>query len=260
VRDDPAVLWAYGVTAAGEALPPLAGVAGGTVERVEHDGLALLVSAVPLAQFGETPLRANLNDLGWLEQVARAHEAVLEQVLAHATIVPLRLCTIFADEAGARRMLAERAGTLRDSLAALDGREEWSVKVLVDRDRLLAEAEPNDDDDAATGAGAAYLLRRRAERERTEAARRVAAGLAEDVHARLQDWASAAVVRPAQNPELSGHAGDMILNGAYLAERDRLPELYALVDELRDRHAGTGARIELSGPFPAYNFAGEGGP
>jgi hypothetical protein len=259
VRDDPAGLWAYGVTTAAEALPPLAGVAGGTVERIEHDGLALLVSAVPLAEFGETPLRANLNDLAWLERVARAHEAVLEQALAHATIVPLRLCTIFEDEAGARRMLAERAGALRESLAALDGREEWSVKVLVDRDRLLAEAEPHDDD-ATPGAGAAYLLRRRAERERTEAARQVAVSLAEDVHARLQDWASAAVVRPAQNPELSGHAGDMILNGAYLAERAKLGELYALVDELRERHADKGARIELSGPFPAYNFAGDGGP
>jgi hypothetical protein len=52
----------------------------------------------------------------------------------------------------------------------------------------------------------------------------------------------------------------MILNGAYLVEHAKLPDLYALVDELRERHADKGARIELSGPFPAYNFAADGDP
>jgi hypothetical protein len=256
VPDD--LLWAYGVTAAHPPLPSAShGVAGRTPERIEQDGLALLVSRVPRAEFGEAALHRNLNELAWLERVARAHEAVLEHTLAHAAVVPLRLCTIFATADGARRMLAERGDALRESLAALDGCAEWSVKLLVDRERLLAASEADEPAGADhPGAGAAYLLRRRAERTRREEADRIAAGLADDVHAVLQDWASAAVVRPAQNRELSGHEGDMILNGAYLVARARVTELHELVDELRERHRGLEARIELSGPFPAYNFAG----
>jgi hypothetical protein len=98
------------------------------------------------------------------------------------------------------------------------------------------------------------MLRRRAERQDREAADRLAAGIADDVHARLQDWAAGAVLRPAQNRDLSGHEGEMLLNGAYLVEAAKLPELRVLIDELRERHAELGARIELSGPFPAYNF------
>jgi hypothetical protein len=243
-------LWAYGVTAAGAAPSGLTGVAGGAVEPLEHDGLALLVSRVSLDEYGEEPLRRNLNDLAWLERVARAHETVLDGALEATTVVPLRLCTIFAGEDGARRMLEERAGVLRQALGTLEGREEWSVKLLVDRERVAAPS------GAQAESGAAYLLRRRAERDQRAAADDAVAAVAADVHHRLRDWAGAGVRRPAQNRELSGYAGDMVLNGAYLVERARADELRGLVDELRERHRDSGARIELSGPFPAYNFAG----
>jgi hypothetical protein len=46
----------------------------------------------------------------------------------------------------------------------------------------------------------------------------------------------------------------MLLNAAYLVDADRVGELRALVAELEDRHAAVGARIELTGPWPPYNF------
>ena len=64
----------------------LAGVAPATpVERVDGRRPAALVSRVPLAEFGAEPLRENLNDLAWLERVARAHEEVLERALHAST-------------------------------------------------------------------------------------------------------------------------------------------------------------------------------
>jgi hypothetical protein len=248
------VLWAYGVTRAGAAVGPGEGVAG-PVERLDHGELAMLVSRVPRAEFGEEPLRENLNDFAWLERVARAHEAVLEAALADTTVVPLRLCTIFDGEPSAAAMLDERAGELGDALAALDGREEWSVKLLADPDALrAAAATARDEAPEAGGSGAAYMLRRRTEREDRDAADQLAATIAEDAHARLAGVAEGAVVRPAQNRELSGHDGEMLLNGAYLVDAARVPELRALVAELGERHAALGVRLDLSGPFPAYNF------
>jgi hypothetical protein len=251
---DDAALWAYGVTRA-DVTPPEG------VQAIVHEDLAVLVREVPLEEYGEAPLRRNLNDLAWLERVARDHEAVLAEVLERTTVVPLRLATIFADADGGRRMLDERRDVLRQALATLAGRQEWSVKVLADPERLLAAAggggEP-EPAEAGAGAGAAYLLRRRAERDRRGEAERIAAELAEDIHARLRDWAGAAAVRPAQNRELSGHEGDMLLNGAYLVDAARVPELRELVDALRERHRDSGARIELSGPFPPYTFVAGG--
>ena len=226
---------------------------------LREGGLALLCSHVPAAEFGEAPLRSNLNELAWLERTARAHEAAIEAAFEGAVVVPLRLCTLFADEDGARRMLAERHDALTAALGALAGREEWSVKLLVDRERIAEELREAGSDPAEAGTGAAYLLMRREERRLREAVDERAVSLAEDVHARLQERAVDARVRPAQNRELSGHEGDMVLNGAYLVERDQADGLRELVAELGARHAPLGARIELGGPFPPFSFVPEAG-
>jgi Gas vesicle synthesis protein GvpL/GvpF len=256
-------IWAYCVARDGDALPEgLPAVhADGQVHGVEHGGLVALVSRVPLAEFGEEPLRRNLNELEWLERVARAHEAVLERALETATIVPLRLCTIFEDEEGVRRMLDEQRPALTATLELLAGRQEWGVKLLVDREALEAAAragradgDPSAEELDSRSAGGAYLQRRRLERQVREEADRLAVGVAEEVHARLQDWATDAVLNPPQNRDLSGHEGEMLLNGAYLVETPKVERLRELVAELEDRHRALGVRLEMTGPWPPYNF------
>jgi hypothetical protein len=240
------LLWAYGVVADGAELPA-------AVEPVATGGLVALVARVPADEFAAEPLRANLNDLEWLERVARDHEAVLEQALDRTTVVPLRLCTIFDDADGVRRMLEREREPLTRALARLEGRQEWGVKLLVDGDRLAATAAPAGDQAQGEG-GAAYLARRRHEREAREAARALAAQLVDDVDGSLRAHAVDAVRLPAQNRELSGHTGDMLLNAAYLVDADAADALRAAVSELGERHEQFGARLHLTGPWPPYNF------
>jgi hypothetical protein len=248
------LLWSYGVVASGATLPAgLAGVAGSVVEPIAVADLVALVGRVPRAQFAADPLRDNLNDLEWLERVAREHEAVLDQVLAGTTIVPLRLCTIYEDAVGVRRMLEREREPLSHALARLDGRQEWGIKLLVDGDRLAETAAPAGDQAQGEG-GAAYLARRRHEREAREAARALATTLVDDVDGSLRALAVDVVKLPAQNRELSGHTGDMLLNAAYLVEADAVDELRARVAELQERHIAYGARVGLTGPWPPYNF------
>jgi hypothetical protein len=255
-------LWAYCVFGAGEELPgDVQGVSGSGLERIEAGGLAAAVSRVPLAEFGAEPLRENLNDLAWLERVARGHEAVLEQALAATTIVPLRLCTIYESEQSVREMLEREHDSLVQALDALAGRQEWGVKLIADAERLAAEARSRsaeatslEEELGTRTGGGAYMLRRRLERHVREAADALVAELAERVHAELEAWAADAVVLPLQNSELSGHEGRMLLNGAYLVEAERVDGLRELVSELEERHRGLGARLELTGPWPPYNF------
>jgi Gas vesicle synthesis protein GvpL/GvpF len=260
-------LWVYCVLpAAGAAAPELAGVAGAAIEVVEAGELAALVSRVPLADFGEEPLRRNLNELPWLERVVRAHEAVLERALAVTTIAPLRLCTIYEDPDRLRTMLDAGRERFLAALEALEGRQEWGLKLLLDPAQLSAEARrrlPDAEAEAAQagerGEGAGYMLRRRLERRVEAAADELAAEVARDVHARVQDWAVDAVTRPPQNRDLSGHEGDMALNAAYLVEADRVDGLRELVAELEAHHGAVGATLELTGPWPPYNFVPHSG-
>jgi hypothetical protein len=262
-------LWVYCVARDDVELPSDATPVhpAGGLARVVHDGLAALVSPVPMAEFGRDALTRNLNELDWLEQVARRHEAVLEDALGGATIVPLRLCTIYRDADGVRRMLEEERQLLDSALERLDGREEWGVKLLVDPDALQAaararNADANELEHQLEGSteGEAYMLRRRLERELREEAYRLGAELAEDVHARIQDWADAAVLNSPQNRELSHHEGEMVLNGAYLVASAKVGRLRELVQQLAERHRDLGVRIELTGPWPPYNFVSGSSP
>ena len=133
------------------------------------------------------------------------------------------------------------------------------MKLLVDPDALLrAAAHGRDDaggDRGDAGSGAGYLLQRRREREDRAAAEQLAAELADDVHARLQDCADDAVLTAPQNRELSGHDGDMLLNGAYLVERGRVRACATSSPSSASSIATSARASSFTGPFPPYNFA-----
>lgn len=139
------------------------------------------------------------------------------------------------------------------------------MKLLVDPDKLAEEARARSDQAEALqhelegrSGGGEYMLRRRLERHTREVAHSVARELADQVHARVAERALDSVVRSPQNRELSGHEGEMVLNAAYLVETERTGELRDLVAELEAEQAALGARLELSGPWPPYNFVPAG--
>jgi hypothetical protein len=63
-----------------------------------------------------------------------------------------------------------------------------------------------------------------------------------------------ALTSPPQRPEVSGHPGQMLLNGVYLVEDDQLATFQALVDELQEQYEDDGLELLPTGPWPAYNF------
>jgi hypothetical protein len=222
------------------------------VRAIRHAGLAALVSSVPLSDFGAEPLKHNLNDLSWLERVARAHQRVLEGALRAATIVPLRLCTVFAADAGVEAMLDREHAVLAAALARLAGRQEWAVKLIAEPQAARDRA-----GDDVPQTGRAYVDRLRRDRTARSDAQRRARAAAAEVHRGLAAHAVAARVLGKPARELSDDAGDLVLNGAYLVDAGHVPEFRAAATELGDRHRAGALRLEVSGPWPPYSFVAE---
>jgi hypothetical protein len=255
--------YAYCVVPAGEALAldGLSGVEPGSrVGILTHGELSAVVSGVRLEEFGAEALKRNLEDLGWLERTARAHDAVLARALTAEAVVPLRLCTIFGDEDRVREMLDSERELLLDALARLRGRSEWSVKVLADPQAM--EAKPRERTPGIAGVGTgdtesrgrAFFARKKLARAANDEARAAIEAAAEDIHARLGERAVAAAVLRPQHPDVSGRTGRMVLNGAYLVNRVQAPVFAALAEESAERYRGQGLALELSGPWAPYNF------
>jgi hypothetical protein len=228
----------------------LRGVADEPVRTVAAGGLACLVSSVDLGEFGEDALRVNLEDLAWLERTARQHDDVVRAAARVTTTIPLRLATICADDAAAARRLAELGGPAAAVLDELDGRDEWGVKVFA-----VEESPPDDTPpiEAAGSSGAAYLQRRRSQLERRTARTELAGQFADAVYRQLEDCAARAYRHRPQDQRLSGVAAPMLLNAAYLVDRQRAEQFRRAVDELAAVRPPDA--IVLTGPWPPYSFA-----
>jgi Gas vesicle synthesis protein GvpL/GvpF len=240
------LLWAYGVVPAAAAPPDVPGIAGRPVERLNHDGLAALVTAVPAERFTGAALQERLEDLDELEALARGHEAVLDAVLAAGDLVPFRMCTIYRSPDTVRHMLATEAERLKRALDRLRGKAEWGVKAFV---RAPAAAQAA----GRPSSGAEYLARRSAERRQAALEDDALVAAAAGVHARLAQGASAAVLAAPQDRRLHGRDTEMMLNASYLVERERAGDFAGLVESLD----ADGLALELTGPWPAYHFVTE---
>ncbi|MEV7888858.1 GvpL/GvpF family gas vesicle protein [Streptomyces sp. NPDC002817] len=232
----------------------LTGVAGDPPRLLAHHGLVAVVSHVPEGDFAEGPLHAHLEDLDWLSETARAHQGVIDALTVVTTPLPLRLATVFRDDSGVRTMLEARDADFRRALDRLTGRVEWGVKVYV-------ETEPPGDggpaeETAAKAAGGRDRLRRRSSRVRAhEDLWQRAEEFAGRLHEALSAFAEDSRLHPPQSAELSGADGRNVLNAAYLVPRAVSEEFVELVD--RTKGEVPGMRVELTGPWAAYSFAGE---
>ncbi|MFG3302435.1 GvpL/GvpF family gas vesicle protein [Micromonospora chersina] len=244
-------VWLHGVVT-GTATPAgLPGIAGTPVRAVAAAGLVAVVSDAPLSEYGEAALRHNLEDLAWLERAARAHHAVVDALSRSGAVVPARLATVHRDDDRVARVLVERHDELAGTLARLAGRAEWGIKGYVVPGATPRVEEPV----GGGGAGAAYLRRRKAQLSAREEGQRAAADGAAAVHAALAGYAVAARRHAPQDRRLSGAPTAMVLNGAYLVDRDRWDGFAALARELADGHPEV--RLELTGPWPPYSFVAE---
>ncbi|GGS42087.1 GvpL/GvpF family gas vesicle protein [Streptomyces griseoviridis] len=232
----------------------LTGVAGDPPRTLRHRGLVAVVSHVPEADFTEESLKERLEDLDWLAATARAHQQVIDALTAVTTPLPLRMATVFRDDSGVRVMMEEREGDFLRTLDRLDGRVEWGVKVYLE-ESAGQDGRGGREPAGKPASGREYLLRRRARTRAGEELWQRAEEFAGRLHGTLADRADDARLHAPQNPALSGATGRNVLNAAYLVRRDLSEEFVELVDRTKDDVPGI--RVELTGPWAAYSFAGE---
>ncbi len=232
----------------------LTGVAGDPPRLLPHGGLVAVVSHVPEADFSEEALRAHLEDLDWLAGTARAHQQVIDALTVVTTPLPLRLATVFRDDSGVRTMMEEREESFRRILDRLEGRVEWGVKIYVESaptrppaGRSPPRSPPRAGTTCGSGAG------RRGERRPVEQGRGVREPPARDPlpPGRRRTAAPAAESRP-----LRCRRTERPQRRLFGAAR-RLREFVEMVDRTKDD--APGIRVELTGPWAAYSFAGEEG-
>lgn len=214
----------YGIT--NGAVPRIAGVIAH-----RHREVACLLSETSPGDYRAE----HLADVGWVGPRALRHERILERV---HPVFPARFATLFSSPKAVEAAVDRHYPAIVEFLRTTQGREEWAVKVSVDRARAL-DAQPVPEV-AGLSPGKRYVEQRRL---RGEAERRLDARLDAESRtiSRELDALGEARIRP------SGER-------AYLVPRAGVKRFRAKVAKLHREHARSGWTIEASGPWPPYSF------
>lgn len=182
---------------------------------------------------------------------ALVHEAVVEQLMKTATVLPFRFGTLFASRHEVLIMMVEHVTEFRENLARLRHKVEFSLKVLWPAEAVQLEilgALPTDKSDGhglSNSAAGKYM----AERFDTfrinqlmeaEADRRIA-----EIDEQFSRWAVDKKLERLLTPNL-------LLKAVYLVETGRQEEFKQAYADMQ-REAGN-LHYLFSGPWPPYNF------
>ncbi len=218
------------------------GIGGGMrVYTVHHGDLSAVVSDTPIVIYD--PTRDNV----------LAHEFVNETVMREFTVIPMSFGTVFRSESDVTELLRSTYQAFSDVLDKMQDKIEFGLKVLWERDKVVATIERENDEirrlkDEITrnAASSTYFARMQLGRLLEAALEEMGNRYLADVHDALKPLC---VASRSNKP-----IGDrMIMNAAFLVERDREKDFDDRVREVSHRYENL-LTFKYTGPWPPYNF------
>jgi hypothetical protein len=231
------------------------------LEMIADGRLAAVVSEVPLADYGEESLKSRLADPAWTAIRAVRHEQVVEYFSSRASVVPLRFGAIYFERTGVGQTLSEKAARLAAIIERLRGRQEWGITVCCDQEeffKVIDTLSPRLRDLAEQARtaqpGQAYLLRKKMEALRTDEARLEIKRVVTDIEQALADRSEQSASLRVMKDEATEH-GKTVGKMAFLLAGARFDDFHEEAERLAHAHADAGFRLEMTGPWPPYNFS-----
>ena len=219
------------------------GIGGGgeMVYIVTHGDIAAVVSRTPVFIFD--PTREN----------ALSHEHVIETVMKTHTIIPMSFGTVFRTDDDIREVLRSIYPSVKDVLKQMAGKVEFGLKVTWERDRIIEELQREHEEIhrfhqeiTRKHLQSTYFARMQLGRMIDKALEERSGQYVRDIYETLR----AVCVASRDNKPI----GDkMILNAAFLLEREREAEFDAAVNRIAKKF-GERLNFKYTGPWPPYNF------
>jgi len=185
-----------------------------------------------------------------------AHARALEEIMKRTTVIPVKFGVVFDSQRTLLRLLQQNATELKEILAMVAGRIELGLKVAWRKETLqeiFAEMASSDPE----------VMAWKQEAEKTNGnGLQIALSLGELVQNKLAKKAEelrAELLAPLQRLAVATRRNEtrmerMILNEAFLVDRDREAEFDRAVEELVAEYEDR-LEFKYTGPWPPYSFA-----
>ncbi len=213
----------------------------GRVYTVHYRDLAAVVSDTPIVIYDPT------------REHVLAHEFVNETVMREFTVIPMSFGTVFRSEDDVGELLRSTYQALSDVLNKMQDKIEFGLKVLWEREKVIATMEQDDDEIrrlkheiTRNSASSTYFARMQLGRLVEVALENVKSRFILDIRESLMDVAVAS-----RSNKVIGDR--MILNAAFLVERAAEKGFDEKVKEVSRRYEDV-LTFKYTGPWPPYNF------
>ena len=262
-----AVVYVYGI-ARGNALadhtaPLVEGIIPGTpVELLRVGNLALVMNRASREVFAPTDAGA-AGDAALVTEMALAHHRVLASLALVCTVAPVKFGALCSDVNDVLTLVARSAATFERALDRVDRAQEWGVKLCADVEacRIAAGSAPAvaalKAEIAAASQGKAFFLAKKLRAAIDQETRARLDIQAQSIHRHLAAQAREAAPNPIKHSaaSLNGKVSWLIMDSAYLVDRDREAEFHQALADLGGILAAEGLALKLTGPWPPYSFA-----
>lgn len=141
----------YCIRAKNDCKFSMEGIGGGEIFAIPYQDLEAVVSEVSLKEFSSEEIQKKAQeDLGWIKGKASLHEKAIEGAMEMLslpfplgddplqnkglkTVIPMKFGTIFKTKDSLEDTLKKHYDQFKESLEKLKGKQEWSVKVYLNR-------------------------------------------------------------------------------------------------------------------------------
>ncbi len=262
-------LYAYGLVGRQAKQPGIPGIdKKHNVYSVEGRDMCVMVSQIDIDQF-QLQIKKVFSEFAKnvgaapseTEEILKAHENVVASLMKGTTIVPFTFGTILKDENAASKLLQDEEENFKKLLSKFAGREEWGLKVYADLQQFIqyiAQTEPEfknlEEKREKLSRGVAYLLGRKMEQELKSNAVARLAKITVAIFQELGEDAFEAKLNKTLPQKLTGKKKEMALNTVYLVEKEKVDCFCAQEKRLLKKYEPMGLDLEISGPWPPYNF------
>ena len=228
-----------------------------------YKDLGAVVSIINLSDFGENELRKKLDDpkCKWIKRTVLNHQGIINKVMNERPVIPMRFGIVYKKKGQIEEVLKKNYQQFKNILESLVDKKEWGVKIFCDQGKLVSKIQANDGSIKklrkqleTSPEGKKFFLQKKMDTITESRLEEETNKYSQIFLKRLSKDSDKYVLNDTSSKELTGRNEEMIINAAYLVTDKNLVRFEKNLNRLREKYSGDRFLLELSGPWPPYNF------
>lgn len=226
---------------------------------IEHKEMYGIVSDLDLDKYGEEAMESRSEDIEWLTENAKKFMDIMLAVHEKISIIPMKFMTIFNIEHRVKNIIEENYHIFISDFERIKGRQEYSVKIYCDnkvfkKNFIGEEIQKFEKSLVGKPKGAAFFLKKKFDSELDNKVQnkicKIANSIAENIQKIVVDMKSNKLLAK----EITNIEIPMVLNCAFIIDINKIEKFSIYIEKIENECKKDGFSIEVSGPWPPYNF------